>query len=377
MRLGVNAVRLTRPFTGIGRYLECVLDEWSRMDLPFDRVTLYAPSPIDPRRVIFPLERFAMVVGGPKGPDPYWEARYLSPRASEMDVLFAPSYTLPLGYPGAAVVTNQGPAQNRPLTYHWWRAQAYERLYRHSAHRAARVVTCSNAVKRRMVDVYGIPASKVTVAWNAASRLFVPVRDEAALRRVRHLYVGGEGPFALFVGKLARRHSIPELIRAFGLARTQSPGHRLLIVGPNYLGLDVASMARAAGVGDAVVHHPFVEHGEIPALMSAAQELVFPVTDAEGFGIPVIEAMACGTPVLSVAQGAVPEFAAGAALLVKSSANEDLALGLAQLMADAELRRRLSEEGLLRAASITWRFTAERILNDLVATARARTTGAA
>src|SRR6185436_16053056 len=179
MRLGVNAVRLTRPFTGIGRYLECVLDEWSRMDLPFERVTLYSPVPLDPGRVLFPLERFETVVGGPKAPDPYWEARFLTPRAAQMDVLFAPSYTLPWRYPGAAVVTNQGPAQNRPLTYQWWRAHAYEQLYRYSARHAQRVVTCSQAVKRRMVELYGVPASKVTVVWNAASRLFAPVRDAA------------------------------------------------------------------------------------------------------------------------------------------------------------------------------------------------------
>lgn len=372
MRLGVNVVRLTRPFTGIGRYLECVLDEWSRMDLPFERVRLYSPTPLDPRRVIFPLERFETVVGGPKGPDPYWEARFLTPRASEMDVLFAPSYTLPLRYPGAAIVTNQGPAQNRPLTYQWWRAQAYEQLYRYSARHADRVLTCSKAVKRRMVEVYGVPASKVTVVWNAASRLFAPVRDEAELTRVRRRYTGGDEPFTLFLGKLARRHSIPELIRAFAQARAHSPRHRLVIAGPNYLGLDVAGLARSAGVADAVIHHPFVEHAEIPALMSAAEEMVFPVTHAEGFGIPVIEAMACGTPVLSVAQGAVPEFATDASLLVESSSTEDLAAGLSRLITDADLRRSLSERGMRRAATITWRFTAERILEDLTRVARAR-----
>jgi glycosyltransferase involved in cell wall biosynthesis len=289
-----------------------------------------------------------------------------------MDVLFAPSYTLPFGYRGAAVVVNQGPAQNRPLSYEWWRARAYERLYRWSARRADRVVACSKAVKRRLVEAYSIPASKVTVAWNAASRLFAPVRDEAALDRARRLYVGGEGPFALFVGKLAHRHSIPALVRAFARARTRSPAHRLVLAGPDYLGLDVPRLARREGVAGAVIHHPFVVHAELPALMSAAEEVVFPVTQAEGFGIPVLEAMACGTPVLSVAQGAVPEFAAGAALLVETSSAAHLAVGLERLMSDPGLRRRLSEDGLRRAASITWTFTAERILDDLVAAARAR-----
>lgn len=369
-RLGVNAVRLTRCFTGVGRFLECILDEWSRMDLPFERVTLYAPLPIDPKRVLFPLDRYELVVGGPRGPDPFWETRFLTQRASEIDVLFAPSYTIPWGYRGPSVVTYHGPSQNRPLSYEWFRSVAYDRLHRYSAKRAHHVIACSKAVKRRLVEAWRVPPSKVTVAYNAASRLFAPVSDPARLAQARRRYVGSEGPFALFVGKLAHRHSIPELIRAFARARPPSTEHRLVLVGPDTLGLDVPRLARREGVGDAVLYHPFVEHAELPALYSAAQEVVFPATEAEGFGLPVIEAMACGTPVLSVNKGGVPEFATGAALLVGSSSADDLAEGLARLMRDESLRQDLARKGLLRAGEITWRTTAERVLAVLEATAR-------
>lgn len=370
MLLGVNAVRLTRPFTGVGRYLECLLDEWSRMPLPFARVVLYAPAPIDPGRVLFPLAAFEQEIGGPGGPDPVWEARFLSPRAREIDVLFAPSYTLPLGYRGRTVVTNHGPSQNRPLDYEWWRSLAYEALYRHSARRADAVVTVSDAVRRRVMDRYGVARAKVTVAFNAASRLFVPVVDRGVLARVTERYAGTAGPFALFVGKLSRRHSIPDLIAAFALARRRSPGHRLVLAGPNSLGLDLAGIARRHGVADAVIHHPFVDHRDLPALYSAAQEMVYPATEAEGFGIPVLEAMACGTPVLSTARGAIPEVAGDAALLVPSSSVSDLSWGLERILADAELRGRLSERGRARSAAITWRRSAERVLGVLETVAR-------
>lgn len=371
MRLGINAVRLTRPFTGVGRALECILDEWSRMDLPFERVTLFAPRRIDPGGVIFPLGRFELQVGGPRGPDPYWEARFLTPRARELDVLFAPSYTRPLGYAGPCVVANHGPSEHRPLSCAWWRGQAYERLYRHSARRASHVVACSRAVKRRIVEDYGVPGSRVSVAWNAPSRLFTPVRDERELARARERYAGGHEPFALFVGKLVRRHSIPELVQAFARARARAPRQRLVLVGPDVLGLDLPRLAARAGLAEAVRHHAFVPHGELPALYSAAQELVYPASAAEGFGLPIVEAMACGTPVLSVAQGGVPEFASGAALLVARSSPEELGAGLERLFTDAPLRQELSRKGLARAASISWRVTAERILAGLLAAARA------
>jgi glycosyltransferase involved in cell wall biosynthesis len=136
--------------------------------------------------------------------------------------------------------------------------------------------------------------------------------------------------------------------------------------------LNVAGIASREGVADAVVHHDFVEHRDLPALYSAAEEFVFPATEAEGFGIPVVEAMACGTPVVSVAQGSIPEFATGAAHLVPTSSVEDLASGLEKMIGDAGLRRSLREKGLARAAGITWKTTAERILSDLEAVAARR-----
>jgi glycosyltransferase involved in cell wall biosynthesis len=349
----------------VGRFIECLLAEWSTMSLPFERITLYAPVPLEARRLAFPLDRFELEVGGPAGPDPFWEARFLRSRASEIDVLFSPSYTLPLGYPGRCAVMNLGPSENRPLSYEWWRSRAYEHLYRWSARRADLVFACSRSVKRRLVESYRIPRSKVSVAYLAASRLFAPVRDVARLRDARMRYAGGDFPFTLFVGKLARRHSISNLVRAFARVRNKSKEHRMVIVGPDYLGLDVPGLARSAGVAESVLHHPFVEHRELPALYSAAEETIFPVTDAEGFGLPVIEAMACGTPVVSVARGSVPEFATGAALLVESSSVEHLAQGLEQVIGSDTLRLELAERGLERAREITWSITAERIASAL------------
>jgi glycosyltransferase involved in cell wall biosynthesis len=365
MRLGVNVVRLTRQFTGVGRFIECILKEWSEMELPFDQVTLFSPSPLLQERVVFPIGRFNQVVGGPRAPDPFWEARFLSAHAGDVDVLFCPSYTIPIGYPGRCAVTNLGPADERPLTYTWLRSLAYEQLYRYSAHRAAKVFACSNAVKRRLVESYGIAATKITVAYLAPGDRFKPIRDEAVLAATRSHYGVRDRPFALFVGKLAGRHSIPNLIKAFARVRQRFARHALVICGPNSSGIDVAAIAREARVDDAVIYHPFVEHRDLPALYSAAEELIFPATDAEGFGLPVIEAMACGTPVVTVNRGSLPEFATGAAMLVESSSVDDLARGLASVIGDPRLRLELSQKGVERAKQITWRISAERIMEQL------------
>jgi glycosyltransferase involved in cell wall biosynthesis len=366
MRVGINVVRLTRPFTGVGRYIDRLLAEWSRMTLPFDEVVLFAPRPLDPALVHFPLDRFPLEVIGGGGPDPFWEWRALGRKHREVDLLFCPSYTVPYRYAGPAVVTYFGPATNRRWSKEWWRAGVYDALYRHSARRAVRVLTAASWVKRHLVEVYGVLDAKVDVIPLAAGPEFTPAAAPGERARIQQAYLARDGAYILFVGKLSGRHAIPHLIEAFAVARTAArSAHNLVLVGPNVLGLDVAALARAHGLDGAVVHVPLASEADLPALYRGADLFVFPASEAEGFGLPILEAMACGTPVVTTSLGSVPEVAADAALLVPDTSVVALAEGLRRLLVDHERRRDLARRGLERAAQFSWRRTAEATMDSL------------
>jgi glycosyltransferase involved in cell wall biosynthesis len=344
------------------------------MTLPFDDVVLYAHSPLRP--VAFPVDRFRVELGGPRLPDPMWEAWTLRRRARQVAVLFSPSYTLPVACPGTTAVTCFGPSENPRWSFESWRARAYERLYRHSARRAKHVFTAAECVRKRVVAEYGVPAERVEVIPLAAGRDFKPVTDEGELWRVRLTYLGAQTPYVLFVGKLSGRHRIRELVSAFAALKTERDlPHKLLVVGPDVVGTGVPQLGRSLGVGDAVVHVPYMPYVDLPATYSAADAFVFPVTEAEGFGIPVIEAMACGTAVISTDRGSVPEFATGAALLVPSASEADLRQGLATVLADHGLREDLRRRGLEGAAQYSWRRTAERTMAALWRLAKPEASG--
>ena len=366
MKLGVNVIRLTRQFTGVGRYIECVLREWSQMEVPFEKIILYAHSPIKQERVVFPLDHFQCEIFGPKLPDPFWEWKALKKRANEVDVLFCPSYTIPIGYQGRCVVTNLGPAENTIGSYQWWRSQAYERLYKYSAHRADMVLACSHSVKRRLVEVYGVSENKIQVTYLAASSAFRPIIDKTSLEKARQKYLRSNDPYILFVGKLARRHYIPNLIQAFAeVYKAHTLPHKLLIVGPDYLNLNVPRIAQKLGIKDAVIHIPYVNHIDLPLIYNAAELFVYPASEAEGFGIPVIEAMASGIPVITVNKGSIPEFAKGVSLLVEDSSVEQLKSGLERLIYNPLLRKEFADSGIERAKSITWKITSEKTMDVL------------
>jgi len=83
-----------------------------------------------------------------------------------------------------------------------------------------------------------------------------------------------------------------------------------------------------------------------------AEALVLPSLH-EGFGLPIIEAMACGCPVITANVFAMPEVAGEAALLVDPYDDQAICRAMSSLLRQPDLKQRLREQGLARAASFS------------------------
>jgi glycosyltransferase involved in cell wall biosynthesis len=81
----------------------------------------------------------------------------------------------------------------------------------------------------------------------------------------------------------------------------------------------------------------------------------------EGYGLPVLEAMALGCPVVSANNSSIPEIGGDAVLYVNATDADSILNSVAKLNADPELRRRLSETGVLQAA----KFTREKMMKEI------------
>jgi glycosyltransferase involved in cell wall biosynthesis len=97
----------------------------------------------------------------------------------------------------------------------------------------------------------------------------------------------------------------------------------------------------------------YVEEGDLPLLLGAADALAFPSLH-EGFGLPALEAMACGVPVLAANAAALPEVVGDAGVLFDPRDVQAMAGTIAQVLSDKALRAVLSERGLERARLYSW-----------------------
>jgi len=243
-----------------------------------------------------------------------------------------------------------------------------------AARRADAIISVSASACRDIVRFCAVDPARVHVVHEAAAPSFQPVRDAAALARVRRRY-GVDGRIVLYVGTIEPRKNLPKLIEAFAhCLRAGALAHRLVCVGPygwKSRGLD--ALIERHGVRDAITFTGYVPFDDLPALYSLAEMFVYP-SMYEGFGLPVVEAMACGVPVITGRTEALAEVGGLAVLQVDRLEPDALGEAMADLAGNRGKRERMSVAGVMRATEFSWDRAARESLAIYrsVALARAR-----
>jgi len=128
---------------------------------------------------------------------------------------------------------------------------------------------------------------------------------------------------------LQARMGLGNLIQAFSLLKESIPSARLVIGGKGALRNELEQMASDLGVADRVTFLGYVPDEQVVKRYQAADVVIMPSIDGEGFGLPVLEAMACGVPVLATPVCALPEVLRGKQdRLFSGIQPEDIASGI-------------------------------------------------
>jgi glycosyltransferase involved in cell wall biosynthesis len=179
-------------------------------------------------------------------------------------------------------------------------------------------------------------------------------------------------PTVLFVGRLSPHKRQDEVIRCFALyRRLHAPDARLVLVGdpitPQYAEhLRRLGERLAPGAID-------VESGLSPRQLGdryRRADVFLCLSEHEGFCIPLIEAFHFGLPVVARPQGAIPDTAGDAALLIADPDRAVVAELLHLAMTDEELRGELRRRAAARLATFTPEAVAARLRSAIEQTVR-------
>lgn len=285
-------------------------------------------------------------------------------RKHPVDVLHV-QFTAPPFCPCPVVVSIHDLSfEHLPHTFHRRSRTQLRLTVRHSAKRAARILTLSEHTRRDVIDTYGIDPERITAIPLAAAGHFSPVEDYRELQRVRHNY-GIDGQYILSVGSIQPRKNLARLVNAYASLRgkyAEAELPKLVLVGKcAWLYGETMRALEQTRLTQSVILTGYVPESDLPALYSGALCFVYP-SYFEGFGLPPLEAMKCGAPVIVGNQTSLPEVVGDAALAVDPFDVSAIASAIESLVKDSDLRRELSVKGRMRAETFDWRETARRTL---------------
>ena len=229
----------------------------------------------------------------------------------------------------------------------------HQRMAARAAAEADLVVVPTHAVRRQLEQVLDIEGRVVAIGEGVAPDLVVPPDADERARRL-----GLPQRYVASLATLEPRKGLDVLVAA--LAHPQGPDLPLVVAGqPGWGGVDPHRVAADAGLPPQRLHVAGrLGDADLAVVLHRAAVLAVP-SRAEGFGLPVLEGMALGTPVVVSDAPALTEVAGGAAVVVPVDDVPALAVALARVCVDLELRERLVAAGRERVGDYSWSAAAE------------------
>jgi glycosyltransferase involved in cell wall biosynthesis len=250
-----------------------------------------------------------------------------------------------------------------------FRMQLRRFRFRRGLQRASRIIAVSEATKRDVERLMGVPPQRIRRVYNAPDPGFLergPADAGEQLRIMERYQINY--PYLLYAGNIRRHKNVPRLVEAFAVTREQLSTHpvfkdlRLVIIGDTISQYPAVRQAVIRSrVEDVVRFLGFVPFDTLRCFYQFAAAFVFP-SRYEGFGLPPLEAMACGTPVVASNVSSLPEVVGDAAVLVNPENVFDIARGIRDVLTDDELRSALVCRGRAQAARFSWEQTARQVL---------------
>jgi glycosyltransferase involved in cell wall biosynthesis len=367
LHIAIDARRI-RDF-GIGTYIRSLVHALSGIDA-VNRYTLIS-APGDARTLAGLPENFQA-------------AAYARKDSSELDHIFFPMFLHSLAPDLVHIPLNRVPLfLNRPyvVTIHdmanllfeehltGLRMQLRQYRFRRGLLRARRVIAVSDATRRDVESLMGVPPSRIRRVYNAPDPGFSArgTHNSEEHRRIMERYQINY-PFLLYAGNIRRHKNVPRLVEAFAVVREELAAHpaykelRLVIIGDTISQYpSVRQAVIKSRVEQMVRFLGFVPFEALRCFYEAAAAFVFP-SRYEGFGLPPLEAMACGAPVVTSNVSSLPEVVDDAAVLVNPENVFDIARGIREVLLDDSLRAELIRRGYNQAARFSWENTAREVL---------------
>lgn len=368
--VGINAVPLLSPWTGVGQYTYYLTHELQKV-LSTHPALFYGTSWKQKLRTS-PIAQAHSIKKVIKRviPYSYYLSRFMQQlrfssgvSKHKIDLYHEPNFVC-YQFAGPTVITIHDLSyihyrETHPIE----RIKHMDRYMPSSINQAQHIIVDSEFVKREVMNYYGISEKKITTTLLGVSAAFKPSMQALSLP-VLQKYGLTHKQYILAVGTLEPRKNIKVIINAFlRLPLSLRQQFPLVLVGMR--GLQATTLTEQFAKvlqSREVILLGYVAQDDLPKIYSSARLFVYP-SIYEGFGLPPLEAMACGTPVLTSNCASLPEVIGDAGVLISPQDEEGWSTWMQVFIENEKLSHRYSQLGSQRAQLFSWERCARQTLS--------------
>lgn len=349
MKIAIPARGLQIRIGGAREYIRNIIVSLVALD-QVNEYYIYYSHP--DQRLGFDSDRVHEIVI-PWAPNVIWDHVLLPARMlhDRVDVTLFPKGTIPLIYPGRAVVTVFD------LAYFFPGLRAYkplDTLYRRvfmplACRKADAVLAISHNTRHDICQmIRGVVPEKIHITYPAPA--FQPSGRTVDVRRKFGL---GEKPYIFFSASVSARKNIERVILAIDRIQDRIPHNFVLTGGKSWGTNRIREVLSQSGLEKRFYRLGFVDSDDLLALYAEADFYIMPSL-YEGFSMTVVEAMMSGCPVAASDVSSHPEVVGDAGLMFDPYSVDEIARAILTLATDRELRARLREKGFVQARRFSW-----------------------
>ncbi|MFA5249189.1 MAG: glycosyltransferase family 4 protein [Candidatus Paceibacterota bacterium] len=221
---------------------------------------------------------------------------------------------------------------------------------------ADRIIAVSDYTKRKIVENYGVRASKISVVPNAVDASIYLSNDfqPMALKKQGKKIV-------LFVGRLTFQKGPDYFLRAAQKVLNIDPDVYFVLSGSGDMERQLIEESARMGISDKVIFAGFLRGDDLVRLYKAADLYVMPSV-SEPFGLTSLESLASGTPILVSRQSGVSEMLSHC-LKVDFWNVDQIADKILAVIGYPELKETLQMNGSNEVNKFSWIDSAKRCLS--------------
>ncbi len=346
MRIGYEAKRAFKNYTGLGNYARSVIHILA-LQYPENQYFLYTPDKVknSSTNFMFDLPNLFIKTAPIRFLKSYWRSKGVVKDlvTDKIEIYHGLSHEIPTGLKNVnikSVVTIHDLIFLRfPDYFKWIDRKIYNLKFRSACKNADKIIAISEQTKKDIIHFFGTSEDKIEIVYQGCDPIFY---ESSTINKLKEIKEKHQLPkeYLLCVGTIENRKNQLLILKAM----LHLPKHvNLVLVGKaTPYEQTLQNFITLHQLESRVLFLNGVSFSDLPAIYQQAKIFIYP-SQFEGFGIPILEALNSGVPVIA-AKGSCLEEAGGPDSLYIDNADE-LTKAILQIWENEAQRNQMTING--------------------------------